>query len=241
MHIGVFVDVHNGVPEEDGLGLLAKAAGLNADVSAIVCGSDIQAAAVEAANYGAQRVLMLDAPGFSEPVFTPRLEALTQVVARYSLDALLLSTTVMSVELAAALAARLEAGISWGMTELHLEDAQLAAQRPVINDSLLAEIIWTTAFKIGLFRPRAFAPVLSEGAVSSIESVDIDLSMTAQQPRLIEHSVFSSDTGQSLKTAEIVVSAGRGIGKKENFELIKELASVLGGVAGASLPVVEMG
>ncbi len=82
----------------------------------------------------------------------------------------------------------------------------------------------------------AFAPA-KEGS-AQIESVDVDV-----QDEGLEFEGFEivEKGGVDLTKAEIIVSAGRGVGKKENIEIVEKLAKALGGELGASRPVVDAG
>ena len=228
MHIGVYVGVRDDSPELDALGLLTKAAGLGeVEVTALLCGTGAAALASEVARYDARRVLVLDHVMFSQPISINRADVLAQAISQYSIDTLLLSTTVITTELAATLAARFDAGISWGMTELVLDADRLTGERPIVNDTQVADMEWTTEFKVGLFRPGVFEPVPSARPTSAIESMTVQPANQERQPCLVEQSPMETGEGPSLSVAETIVSGGRGLGKAENFTLILELAAVL--------------
>lgn len=241
MRVLVYIGEQDGLLDPDALGLLSRAAGLDAQVSALLCGHGVTRLADAVARAGARRIIVADHPVFAEPLYAPRVDLLAQVCASNNFDLLLFSTTVLTSELAAALAARLEAGVIWGLVDLVMQDGRLVGKRLAQNDSVLAACGWTTAIGIGLFRPGAVEPVASEDAGAKLDIVEADLQDEARYPRFVARTAVTGSEGPSLRNAEVVVSGGRGIETRNNLELIRELAAVLGGVAGVSLPLVEMG
>ncbi|MCX7169179.1 MAG: electron transfer flavoprotein subunit alpha/FixB family protein [Proteobacteria bacterium] len=208
---------------------------------AVVCGHHVTGLVADVAQHGAKRIIVIDHPAFAEPLYAPRVDMLAQLCARYSYDLLLFSTTVLTCEIAAGLAARLEAGVIWGMVDIEIRDHRLVGKRLAQNDTILAEVEWTTQARIGLFRPCAFQPCVVENDDFSVEAIEPDLQLGNRYPQLVERISVTNPEGPSLREAEIVVSGGRGIETRKNLDLIKELAAALGGVPGVSLPLVEMG
>jgi len=88
------------------------------------------------------------------------------------------------------------------------------------------------------FIANAAVPEPAEGAPVDAERVEIDLANVPERVEVVEAARFE---GPRLDDAEIIVSGGRGLGQKENYKLIEELAAALGGVAGASRPLVDDG
>jgi electron transfer flavoprotein alpha subunit len=238
----VFIDCYDGVLDQDALGVLSKAAGLGGEVAALVCGHGVEVLAPEAARHGASRVLVADHPALADPLPAPRADVVVGALARYGFDTLWCATTVVTADMAAAVAARLEAGLVWGLTDVELSGGRLVGRRLAQGDSVLAEVMWTTGVRIGLFRPHACEPAAADPALDVvIELVEVAVGASVSRPRLVARTPFDAGDGPPLATAEVVVSGGRGIEVAENLSLIRELAAALGGVAGVSLPLVEMG
>ncbi|HTV31423.1 MAG TPA: electron transfer flavoprotein subunit alpha/FixB family protein [Xanthobacteraceae bacterium] len=241
MSVLVFIEERSGAPTEDALGVLSKAASLDVPVTAVACGGSAELFAPSLGNYGARRVIVLQHRSFAEPLYTLRVDALELICRRDSIDLLLCPTTALSCDVAAGLATRLEAGVCWGLVDIELKDGQFIGKRLAENDALVAEIEWSSVVKIGLFRPHAIEPIKVNHGDPQVELLTLDLAPRPAALRVIETKPSVAADGPSLGTAEIVVSGGRGLERPENLELIRELASALDGVAGVSLPVVEMG
>jgi electron transfer flavoprotein alpha subunit len=78
----------------------------------------------------------------------------------------------------------------------------------------------------------------AESAAPRVREVAVDLSAVAERTRVIERSRAE---GPRLDHARVIVAGGRGLGAPENFRLVEDLAAALGGVAGASRPIVDDG
>lgn len=241
MNILVYIGAQDGTLSQDALGVLSRAVGIAGSVSAVVCGFAVTDLVSDVARHGAKRIIVIDHPAFADPLYAPRVDMLAQLCGRDKFDLLLFATTVLTCEIAAGLAARLEAGVIWGMTDIEMRDNRPVGKRLALNDIMLAEVEWTTRAKIGLFRPCAFQPCIVENADFSVEVIEPDLQPGHRYPQLVERTSVTNPEGPSLRDAEVVVSGGRGIETRENLDLIKELAAALGGVPGVSLPLVEMG
>ncbi len=241
MNVLVYIDERSGEADQDSLGVLSKAAGLSASVTAVVCGGSVEALLPALGRHGAQRAIILQHPSFSEPSYGSRIDALTMICLRDKVELVLFPTTALTCDFAAGLATRLEAGLCCGLVDIELQDGRLTGKRPVENDAFVAEVEWTSPVKIGLFRPHALEPIVTGGPDPLVDVIKLDLPERASGPRLIDASAPAAGEGPALDAAEIVVSGGRGLERPENLELVRELASLLGGVPGVSLPLVEMG
>lgn len=233
------IDVTDRMIRDDALGVLSKAATLGGEVAALLCGPTAAALAVQAAEYGASHIFVAEDPEFAKPLSAPRVALVAELCTRGGFDLILASTTTVAGDMMASLAARLEAGILWGLTDLQRRGDALVGLRLAQNDSVIVEAVWTTKRRIGLFRPYALPPVRRPATAARVESISPVATQT--QVRLLECSGISESNGPSLSNAEIIVAGGRGLGVRENLELVRSLAALLGGVAGVSLPLVEAG
>ncbi len=88
------------------------------------------------------------------------------------------------------------------------------------------------------FIANAVVPSPGDGAAAAVESVAADLGSIEERVKVVERASFD---GPRLDDAEIIVSGGRGLGSVENYKMIEELAAAMGGLAGASRPLVDEG
>jgi electron transfer flavoprotein alpha subunit len=234
----VFVEHHEGKLQRDSLGLLSKAASLG-DAEAVVLGSGVAELAAEAGKFGAGRVHVDDDVLLDRPLPQPRVDALQTLLEGEGFDAVLFASSVLSADVAAALAARLDTGLNYDLTDLAVEDGELVGKRPALGDSVHVDVGWTSAPRIALIRSGTFEPQESGGDADVVpfESRFQDFSLAAT---MVEQAHEESE-GPSIEDADVIVAAGRGLGGPDNFGLVEELAKALGGAVAATRAVVDAG
>jgi electron transfer flavoprotein alpha subunit len=235
----VFVEHHEGRLEKDSLGVLSKAASLGGEVEAVLLGSDVNELAGEAGKYGAKRVHVDDDVLLDKPLPQPRVDALETLLGDQQFDAVLFASSVLSADIAAALAARLDAGLNYDLTDLAVEDGKLVGKRPALGDSVYADVGWTSELRLALIRSGTFEPKETGGSAEVVpfESRFQDFSLAAT---MVEQAHEESE-GPSIEDADVIVAAGRGLGGPDNFGLVEELAKALGGAVAATRAVVDAG
>jgi len=235
----VFLEDHEGKLQQDSLGVLSKAASLGEEVEAVLLGSEVEGLASEAGKYGAARVHVMDDVLLAKPLPQPRVDALETLVGEAGFDTLLFAATVLSADIAAALAARLDAGLNWDLTDVVVEDGKLIGKRPALGDSVYVDVGWTSDPRLALIRSGTFEPreAGGEAEVQKFEARLQDFSLEAQ---MVEQAHEESE-GPSIEDADVIVAGGRGLGSPENFSLVEELAKALGGAVAATRAVVDAG
>jgi electron transfer flavoprotein alpha subunit len=235
----VFVEHHEGRLQKDSLGVLSKAASLGGEVEAVLLGSDVNELAGEAGKYGARRVHVDDDVLLDKPLPQPRVDALETLLGDQQFDAVLFASSVLSADIAAALAARLDAGLNYDLTDLAVEDGKLVGKRPALGDSVYADVGWTSVPRLALVRSGTFEPkeIGGNAEVAAFESRFQDFSLAAT---MVEQAHEESE-GPSIEDADVIVAAGRGLGGPDNFGLVEELAKALGGAVAATRAVVDAG
>ncbi len=235
----VFLEHHEGKLEKDSLGVLSKAASLGGEVEAALLGFRVEDLAAEAGRYGAARVYVADDELLAAPLPQPRVDVLEALVRERGYDTILFAASVLSADVAAALAARLEAGLNWDLTDLVQEGGKLIGKRPALGDSVYVDAGWTSEPRLALIRSGTFEPAEVGGSaeVERFESRFQDFSLAA---RMIEQAHEESE-GPSIEDANVIVAGGRGLGGPESFALVEELAKALGGAVAATRAVVDAG
>jgi len=244
----VWIETFEGAPRSVGLELLTPgrrmADAVGQSLVAVIIGNGSDAAVKSAAAYGSDKVMILEDECFSQyntEVFT---DAMLQLIDRHKPDTVLFGATSTGRDLAPRVASRLKTGLTADCTELEVdpESGNVQWTRPAFGGNLMAVIECPgTRPQMGTVRPGVFKKGLfDEGHVAEVirESVDTPPEGRARMIELI------SDTAEelvNLEEAEIIVSGGRGLGKPENFALIKALADALGGAVGSSRAAVDAG
>jgi electron transfer flavoprotein alpha subunit len=173
------------------------------------------------------------------PLPQPRVDALETLVDEGGFDTVLFAASVLSADIAAGLAARLDAGLNYDLTDLVVEEGQLVGKRPALGDSVYVDAGWTSELRLALVRSGTFEPAESGGSaeVVTFESRLLDFSLAAT---MVEQAHEEAE-GPSIEDAEVIVAGGRGLGGPEGFAQIEELAKALGGAVAATRAVVDAG
>jgi len=240
MSLLVFLEHHEHVLSPGSLGVLSKAAALDPDVAAVLVGDDqLAPLAREAGRFGAATVFTaVDA--YPSPLPGSRVDVLAELVHLFpNFDTVLFSNSVLAADVAAGLAARLEAGINWDLVDLELRDGQPVGKQPMLQDSMFAEVGWRSPHRIALFRPGSFeaVPLGEMEREPAVESLTIAFADHTLAARIVERTL-RADEGPSLADADVIVAGGIGLGSPEGFELAEQLAAVLGGAVGATRAAV---
>jgi electron transfer flavoprotein alpha subunit len=235
----VFLEHHDGEVQKDSLGVLGKALQLGGDVAALVAGSGVEGLAAQAGKFGAKKVYVADDPALEKPLPQPRVDVAADLIRRHDFDTVLFGATVLTADVAAGLAARLDAGLNWDLVDLADEDGKLVGKRPALDDTVYADVGWTSEPRLALFRTGTFEPAESP-AEPEVEKVDVKLEDFSTLAKMIEQAHEETE-GPSIEDADVIVAGGRGLGAPENFALVEDLAKALGGAVAATRAVVDAG
>jgi electron transfer flavoprotein alpha subunit len=155
------------------------------------------------------------------------------------IETVLFGNSVLAADVAAGLAARLDAGLNWDLAELVRQDDKLVGKRPALQDSVYVDVGWKSVPRIALFRSGSFDPAETGGSADA-EDVAVALEDFSTSARMVDQAHEESE-GPSIEDAPVIVAGGRGLGGPENFTLVEELAKALGGAVGATRAVVDAG
>ncbi len=170
--------------------------------------------------------------------------ALTRLIQKYQPAILLMGGTTNGRSLAPRIAVRLGTGLTADCTglEVDMERRCLLQTRPAMGGNIMATIVCQYQRpQMATVRPKVFPKVEpGAGMIGKVVKETLDLNTLPVRVKLVEKVEEMLDT-IPIDEADIVVSGGRGIGSKENYQLVEELAHLLGGAAGASRAVVDEG
>ena len=233
------------------------AADLNAEVAAVLIGSDVKGLADELAAYGADKVIVVDDPELKEYRTEPYAHALASVIEKYKPEIMLVGATAIGRDLGPTVSARVKTGLTADCTSLEIGDFPLVAApgkeseqkhnqllmtRPAFGGNTIATIACPdNRPQMATVRPgvmQKIAPIA--GAKANV--VEFNPGFTPNN-RYVEilNVVKAVKSTANIMEAKILVSGGRGVGSKENFKLLEDLAEVLGGTVSCSRAVVENG
>jgi electron transfer flavoprotein alpha subunit len=195
--------------------------------------------------YGADKVYLAQDPVLAHYRTGPYADLLAGLINQHKPEIVLISATPQGRDLAPRVAARLSAGLTADCTGLDVDESErlLVQTRPAFGGNLMATIVSRHARpQMATVRPgvmKALDPDPSRPG--EVVTVPVHLDERSMLTKIVEIVQLETDGRVNLQDAEIVVSGGRGLGKPENFALIRELAEALGGAVGASRAAVDAG
>jgi electron transfer flavoprotein alpha subunit len=241
----VFCEQHDGTITPGSLGLLRAARALGDELGrttdAVVCGHGLDdglAGPLGAA--GAATAQLCDHEALASGLPQPMVDAVAGLVRSGGYDIVLFAASVEASDVAAALAARLDAGIVVDAVELHAEEGRAVTRRPGLGDSVYAHCAPVGDVGVIVTRANTFAPVEGNGAAAAVERPAVEVQDWSQAARLAGHEEAERG-GVDITQADVLVAGGRGLGGPDGFRLVEELAKALGGEVAATRAVVDAG
>jgi len=215
---------------------LAKELGTEAHV-VVLGGDDLSDELCQSlGGYGAATVFRAKGPeGLAQPV----IDAMAKVMDEQGHDYALFGGGLLGFEIGAGLAARLRAGVTMEVTEVHVEDGKLVAERPILQDSQISSSRYKERGII-IGRLNAFEAQQSDGASAAVEDVEVEFSPWSNRATMVQRGE-QRGADVNIEDADILVAGGRGLGKPEGFQLAEALAEALGGAVAATRAVVDAG
>lgn len=244
--VWVFAEQRNGELHDVGLELLAKAKEIaqqaNTHVTAVLMGDNISSLAQTLINYGADSVLVADDPALEYYQVLAYTFVMEHLIRTHQPEVLLLGATAMGVELAPRVAARVKTGLSAHCIDLKLDDkGQLLQVVPGWEGGVIATIACPDHRpQMATVMPGAMKSLTPTQRKGQIIEVDVDLPDKDPGYEVLEVTI-KKPQGAPLEKADVVVAGGFGIGSKQNWEMVEDLAGVLGGAVGATRPAIDEG
>ena len=228
---------------------------LNTDVTAVLIGSDVKGLVDVLAEYGADKVIVVDDPELKEYRTEPYAHALASVINEFKPDIMLVGATAIGRDLGPRVSARVHTGLTADCTQLDIGDFpmvavpgkeqkhnQLLMTRPAFGGNTIATIACPD------FRPQmaTVRPGVMQkaervaGAKAEVIEFNPGFTPDNKYVEILEVVKAVSDVAD-IMDAKILVSGGRGVGSAENFQMLEDLAELLGGTVSCSRAVVDSG
>jgi len=226
---------------KNSLGALSEASKLagelGGEAAAVVVGDVADDAAAGLGKYGVKKVYRAkDAPeGLAQPI----VDVMAKVMTDNDFSYALFGGGLLGFEIGAGLTARLNAGVTMEVTQVNVQDGKLVAERPILQDSQIADVGYVEEPGIIIGRLNAFDENES-GGTAEVEDVQVELSDWSTKAKMVKRGE-QRGADVNIEDADILVGGGRGLGKKENFELAEQLADSMGGAVAATRAVVDAG
>ena len=216
---------------------------LNTNLSVVLLGHNIGEMAKEPIYYGADKLYIMDDKIFEPYVAEVYSRALSKFINNLKPEIVLIPATHTGREYGPRIAAALQTGMTADCTDLVIKNGRFVQVRPAYGGNIMGEIITPNHRpQISTVRPNVFKTREPDKSRTG-EIIQVKPEFDSIKIRtLIKEIVKTTVTGaKKLDEAKIIVSGGRGVGSKEGFEKLKELADLLGGAVGASRVAVDLG
>ncbi len=238
--IWVLAEVADGAPVTTSLELLTAARSLASTVEAVAWGDATAAVAPILGEYGATTVFDVGDLGGGLPG-APVAAAIADAVAGGAPDAILFPATYDGRDIAARLSVKLDRPVLTNVVDLTEQDGAVVTTHAIFGGSEMASARFTAEGPgIYVVRAKSFTAEPSGGAPAAVVATPAPDTGATGAARIVAHHV-EERTGPKLDEADVVVSGGRGLGEKDQYVLIEELATLLHGAAGASRAIVDAG
>ena len=233
------------------------AADLGTDVTAVLLGKDVKGLCDKLAEYGADKVIVVDDPELETYRTEPYAHALASVINEYKPEIMLVGATAIGRDLGPTVSARVATGLTADCTVLEIGDFPLVAApgkeaeqkhnqllmtRPAFGGNTIATIACPdNRPQMATVRPGVMQKI-DPIAGAKAEIIEYNPGFTPNN-RYVEIQEIVKVVGQveNIMDAKILVSGGRGVGSAENFKMLQDLADALGGMVSCSRAVVENG
>lgn len=257
-NIFVYIEMENGAVADVSLELLTKgrelARTLGVKLEAVVLGEQVTGIEKELAKYGADTVWIADDATFAPFRTLPHTAVLCGLIRQEQPQIVLFGATPVGRDFAPRVSSALYSGLTADCTQLVIgdhKDAKTGREytnllyqiRPAFGGNIIATIVnpdhrpQMATVREGVMR-KEYAPEPGPGEVKPIDwksyVKDTDLAVRIIDRQIEERKI-------NIKNASVIVAGGYGLGSKENFRLVHELAEVLGAEVGASRAAVDAG
>ena len=200
-------------------------------------GFNVQEKANDLIKYGADKVYLVDNPALERFQAEAYLSVLHNLTANYKPDILLIGSTKNEKTLAARLATHLETGSIPDYARLSVDEkGRLIGERITYGGNAVAKVTFRSKPQIATIPARAFEKLEPQDRNGEVTKLDVKI----EEPKTEVVETKPLETSSvNIEEADVIVSCGRGLEKKEDKALLEELAKILNGQVGNSRPLVE--
>ena len=228
---------------------------LGVEVTAVLVGSDVKGLADQLAEYGADKVIVVDDPELKEYRTEPYTHAIASVIKEFNPEIFLIGATAIGRDLGPRVCARIHTGLTADCTKLDIGDFpmnpvpgretkhnQLLMTRPAFGGNTIATIACPDFRpQMATVRPGVMQKAPKEaGKKAVVTEFNPGFTKNNKYVDILEVVKAVSNT-VDIMDAKILVSGGRGVGSPENFKILDDLAEAIGGTVSCSRAVVDAG
>lgn len=246
--VWVFAEQRDGELQKVSLELLGKgreiADKLGVELTALLIGHNVEGMSKELAAYGADKVLLADREELAHYSTDGYAKVIADLANAHKPEIIFIGATYIGRDLGPRVAAKLSTGLTADCTALDIdpENNNLMMTRPAFGGNLMATIVCGDHRpQMSTVRPGVFEKLeRNDSKAAVVEKANFELSPSDIRTKVLEVKKIVKEV-EDIIEADIIVSGGRGVGSKENFAILKELADALGGSVAGSRAAVDNG
>jgi electron transfer flavoprotein alpha subunit len=215
---------------------------LGQEVTTLLLGANIKDKAATLGHYGADKVLVADDPRLEPYTTDAHVSVIAELVKANDPAILIIGASVQGKDLSGRLSAKLGIGMAQDCTVFAIEDGNLVATRPIYAGKAYAKVTFSDSFpQMATARPNVMT--INEPDTSrSAEVVDASFTLDDSAIKTKVADVLKDESGKvDLTEADKIVSGGRGMKGPEHYNILEDLADVIGATVGASRSAVDAG
>lgn len=248
MSVMVFIEQRNASIEKVSLELLGKgkelANKLNDKVSAVLLGYKVEHLCNELIHFGADEVIVVDDENLEMYINSTYAKALSEVINKKDPQIVLIGATTIGRDLAPRVSAKIHTGLTADCTSLEIDEESkgLLMTRPAFGGNIMATIVCPDHRpQMSTVRPGVMQKIEKDISLKGkIEKFDVEFEEKDKTVEVLKY-VSENIKKVNIEDAKILISAGRGIGSRENMKLLYELADLLGAEVSSSRALVDCG
>lgn len=210
----------------------AKTIADGGEIIGLLLGQSVSALAAEMISYGADRVITVEDEKLKQYTADGYSQAILSVIDDVKPDGIILGHTALGKDISPKLAAKLNSGLISDVTAIEAAGGNIVFTRPIYSGKAFERKIITEGLIVATIRPNNIAPLeKDESRTGEVSAAAVDIKDLRS---VIKEVVRKASEGVDLSEAKVVIAGGRGVKSADGFNLLKELADVLGGAVGAS-------
>ncbi|HCQ89540.1 MAG TPA: electron transfer flavoprotein subunit alpha [Clostridium sp.] len=246
--VWVFAEQRDGELQKVSLELLGKgreiADKLGVELTALLIGHNVEGMSKELAAFGADKVLLADREELAHYSTDGYAKVIADLPNAHKPEIIFIGATYIGRDLGPRVAAKLSTGLTADCTALDIdpENNNLMMTRPAFGGNLMATIVCGDHRpQMSTVRPGVFEKLAKDDSKAAVvEKANFELTASDIRTKVLEVKKIVKEV-EDIIEADIIVSGGRGVGSKENFAMLKELAEALGGSVAGSRAAVDNG
>ena len=239
----VVCEQRDNILQKVSLELIGKGKELAEKVFALIAGSNVENLSGQLINHGADEVIYVEDEILKDYMTEPYTKAVAAVLKNINPEIVLIGASSIGRDLAPRVAARIKTGLTADCTSLEIDEetGDLLMTRPAFGGNIMATIVCPKHRpQMATVRPGVMVMRNEEHRAGAVRKFDVDFSKLDMNVEILETIKITKKT-KDITEAKVLVSGGRGVGKKENFSLLQELADLFNGLISASRAAVDMG